>query len=67
MMKFYKSSVLELQKNSLKNVSVTRHKSSQHTKYRKSTEIPKYIWKLKDANISPGTEWSIITKVLSKT
>ena len=31
------------------------------------TEISKYIRKLKDANISPVIEWSIVTKVLSKT
>ena len=36
-------------------------------KYRNSTELSKYIWKLKDANILPVIEWSILTKVLLKT
>ena len=39
----------------------------KHPKYRNSTELSKYIWELKDANISPVTEWSIVTKMLSKT
>ena len=39
----------------------------KHPKYRNSTELSKYIWELKDANISPVIEWSIVTKVLSKT
>ena len=38
----------------------------KHPTYRNSTELSKYIWKLKDANISPVTEWSIVTNVLSK-
>ena len=32
-----------------------------------STELSKCIWELKDATISPFIEWSIVTKVLSKT
>ena len=39
----------------------------KHPKYRNSSELSKYIWELKDANISPVIEWSIVTKVLSKT
>ena len=39
----------------------------KHLKYRNSTQLSKYIWKLKDANILPVIEWSIVTKVLSKT
>ena len=39
----------------------------KYPKYRSSTELSKYIWELKDANISPEIEWSIVTKVLSKT
>ena len=39
----------------------------KYPKYRNSTELSKYIWELKDANISPEIEWSIVTKVLSKT
>ena len=39
----------------------------KHLKYRNSTELSKYVWELKDANISPVIEWSIVTKVLSKT
>ena len=39
----------------------------KHLKYRNSTELSKYKWKLRDANISPIIEWSIVTKVLSKT
>ena len=36
-------------------------------KYRNSIELSKYIWELKNANISPVIQWSIVTKVLSKT
>ena len=39
----------------------------KHSKYRNSIELSKYIWELKDANIPPVIEWSIVTKVLSKT
>ena len=39
----------------------------KYPKYRNSTELSKYIRELKDANISPEIEWSIVTKVLSKT
>ena len=39
----------------------------KHFKYRNSTELSKYLWELKDAHISPVMEWSILTKVLSKT
>ena len=35
----------------------------KHPKYRNSTELSKYIWELKDADISPVTEQSIVTKV----
>ena len=38
----------------------------KHPKYRNSTELSKYIWKLIDVNISPVTEGSIVIKVLSK-
>ena len=37
----------------------------KHTKY--NTELSKYVWDLKDAHVSPVIEWSIVTKVLSKT
>ena len=36
-------------------------------KHRNSTELSRYIWELKDGNISPVIESSIFTKVLSKT
>ena len=39
----------------------------KHPKYRNNTEVSKFIWKLKDDNISPVIEWSIVRKVLSKT
>ena len=39
----------------------------KHSKYRNSTELSNYIWELKDARTSPVIEWSIVTKVLSKT
>ena len=29
--------------------------------------LSKYVWKLKDTNISSAIEWSIVTKLLSKT
>ena len=36
----------------------------KHPKYRNSTELSKYIQEIKDANISPVIEWSIVAKVL---
>ena len=39
----------------------------KHLKYRNSTKLLKYKWKLEGANISPVMEWSNVTKVLSKT
>ena len=38
----------------------------KHPKYRNSTELSKYIWELKDANISPVTEWSVLQKCYQK-
>ena len=38
----------------------------KHPKQRYSTELSKYIRELKDVNISPVIEQSIVTKVLSK-
>ena len=38
-----------------------------HPKYRNNTELSKYVWELEDVHISPVTEWSIVTKRLSKT
>ena len=39
----------------------------KHPECRNSTELSKCVWELKDADISPVIEWSIVTKVLSKT
>ena len=39
----------------------------KYSKYRNSTELSKYIWELKDANISPEIEGNIVTEALSKT
>ena len=38
----------------------------KHPKYINGTELSKYIWRLRDANISLVIEWSIVTKALSK-
>ena len=55
-------------KHPLKNERFGNHKRDfKHPKYRNSTELSKYIWKLKDANLSVVTEWSIVRKVLPKT
>ena len=37
----------------------------KHPKYRNCIELSKYMWELKDANMSPVIQ-SIVTKVLSK-
>ena len=42
-------------------------KEFKHAKYRNSTELSKYIWKLKDASITPLVSWEIAAKVYSKT
>ena len=39
----------------------------KHPKCRNSSELSKYKWQLKGAHVSPVIEWSIVTKVLSKT
>ena len=41
----------------------------KHAKYRNSTELSKYmwIWKLKDASITPLVSWEIAATVYSKT
>ena len=55
-------------KHPLKHERFGNHKRDfKHPKYRNSTELSKYIWKLKDANLSVVTEWSIVRKVLPKT
>ena len=40
-----------------------RRRDFKNSKYRNSTELSKYVWELKDAHISPVTEWSIITQL----
>ena len=44
-----------------------RKRDFKHPECRNSTELSKCVWELKDADISPLIEWSIVTKVLSKT
>ena len=57
----------ELQKQPFKERFGNHTRNLKHPKYRNSAELSKYIWKLKDADIPPVIEWSIVTKVLSKT
>ena len=59
-----KSFTLELQKHPLKNVPVTTRGTSNNpnTKIALSYLALRYIWELKDANISPVIEWSIVIK-----
>ena len=57
----------ELQKQPFKERFGNHTRNLKHPKYRNSAKLSKYIWKLKDANIPPVIEWSIVTKVLSKT
>ena len=42
-------------------------KEFTHKKYRNSTELSKYIWQLKDANITPIVTWKVVAKVFSDT
>ena len=42
-------------------------KDFNHRKYNKSTELSKYIWELKDKDITPSIKWKIVSKVISKT
>ena len=42
-------------------------KEFTHKKYRNSTELSKYIWQLKDANIAPIVTWRVVAKVFSDT
>ena len=35
--------------------------------FKTTRELLKYVWGLKDPHISPVIEWSIVTRVLSKT
>ena len=58
---------LEFPKHLLRNVSEITRKKYTHKKYRNSTELSKYIWKLKDANIAPTVTWKVVAKVFSNT
>ena len=40
-------------------------KEFTHKKYRDSTELPKYIWQLKDINITPTVTWKVVAMVFS--
>ena len=40
-------------------------KEFTHKKHRSSTELSKYIWQLKDANIAPTVTWKVVAKVFS--
>ena len=42
-------------------------KEFTHKEYRNSTELSKYIWQLKNANIAPIVTWKVVTKVFSDT
>ena len=42
-------------------------KEFAHKKYRNSTELSRYIWQLKDANITPIVTWKVVAKVFSDT
>ena len=42
-------------------------KEFKNVRYRNSTELSKYVWKLKDDDITPIISWSIVAKVYSKT
>ena len=42
-------------------------KEFTHKKYHNSTELSKYIWQLKDANIAPIATWKVVAKVFSDT
>ena len=57
----------EFPKHLLRNVSEITRKKYTHKKYRNSTELSKYIWKLKDANIAPTVTWKVVAKVFSNT
>ena len=42
-------------------------KEFAHKKYWNSTELSKYIWQLKDANITPIVTWNVVAKMFSDT
>ena len=42
-------------------------KEFKHKKYYKNTELSKYIWQLKESDISPEISWEIIDQVYSNT
>ena len=42
-------------------------KEFTHKEYRNSTELSKYIWQLKNANIAPIVTWKVVTKVFCDT
>ena len=42
-------------------------KEFSHKKYRNSTEFSKYVWQLKDANITSIVTWKVVAKAFSDT
>ena len=45
--------------------SRNHRKKLTHKKYQNSTELQKYIWQLKDANITSIVTWKVVAKVIS--
>ena len=58
---------LGLLRHLLRSVSEITKKEFSHKKYQNSTELSKYIWQLKGANITPIVPWKVVTKVFSDT
>ena len=54
-----------LSDDKFKNRYNDHNKSLKNPKYRKSTELSKAIWDLKDKNISYKIDWKIITRAAS--
>ena len=54
-------------KHLLRSLSEITRKDLLIKKYQNSTELSKYVWQLKDANISPIVTWKVVAKVFSDT
>ena len=61
--KFYRGLVETPFKDHFRNHT----KEFKHKKYYKKTELSKYIWQLKESDISPEISWEIIAQVYSNT
>ena len=61
-----KKTYIGLTENTFKQRHSNHVKSFNHKKYAKETELPNYIWDLKDNNKQPSIRWKILKTIKSR-